>query len=168
MQLPNAKLALIRTYSYSRGVARLRLFHKPSRWRVHQTFLCRRSTDRRWMYTVACEPGESKENVRYSVQVHWCLPILLALHIALLHSQEQPQDDSLRFSASAASLVARSNHGRRCLTLLAEEKQRQHLDILARRLHSMCACRERSEGAFCHESSAVTGHKLHKRQMQTP
>ena len=38
-----------------------------------------------------------------------------------------------------------SNDGRRCLTLLAEEKQRQHLDTLARRLHSMCACRERSE-----------------------
>ena len=52
--------------------------------------------------------------------------------------------------------------------LLAEEKQGQHLDILARRLHSMYACRERSEGAFCHESSAVTGHKLHKQQMQTP
>ena len=56
-----------------------------------------------------------------------------------------------------------SNHGRRCLTLLAEEKQRQHLDILAKRLHSMCDCRELSEGT-CYESSssAVTGRKLHK------
>ena len=54
------------------------------------------------------------------------------------------------------------------LTLLAEEKQRQHPDTLARRLHSMCACRERSEVAFCLESWAVTGHKLHKRQWQTP
>ena len=64
------KVRHIRSYSYSRGATYRCLLHKPLRWRVQQASLCRWSTDRRCILSLANLSIE--EECEVLVEVHLC------------------------------------------------------------------------------------------------